>query len=96
VIDGKDPDDFDYSAFDHFPDSEDQLFPQPGADFDLSDDAAGTENDSVEPLVKRVQRIQERIRSIPLPKIRDYEFESGSGTPESPTNQLSPSPSPNQ
>jgi beta-lactamase regulating signal transducer with metallopeptidase domain len=96
MIDDKDPDDLGYSAFGQFADSEDELFPQPDADFDFSDDSAGIGNDSVEPLVKRVQRMQERIRSIPLPKIRDYQFDSRRDLPESPTNQLSPNPSPNQ
>jgi beta-lactamase regulating signal transducer with metallopeptidase domain len=99
MIDGKDSDDFDYLALGQFPDGGDELFVQPGEDFDLSDDSAGIDNDSVEPLAQRVQRMQERIRKIPLPKIHGGQPEPRNDIPplpESPSNQPDPSPSPNQ
>jgi beta-lactamase regulating signal transducer with metallopeptidase domain len=97
VIDGKASDDLDYLALGQFPGGGDELYVQPGEDFDLSDDSAGIDN--VEPLAQRLKRIQERIRSIPLPQIRGDQPEPPSGMPplpESPSNQPNTGPSPNQ
>jgi hypothetical protein len=98
VIDGKDSDDLGYQAFDQFPDSEDEVFLQPEADFDFRDDSADIES-RVEPLARRVRRLQERIREIPLPKFHGDDPESRKDMhpiPELPSNQPSASPSPNQ
>ena len=97
VIDGKDSDDSDDLPFGQFPDREDELFLQPGADIDLSDDSE--DNGSAEALTQRSQRLRERIRTIPLPKIQGDQSESRTDMPplpESSSNKPSASPSPNQ
>jgi hypothetical protein len=98
MIDEMDPDELGYAPLDQFPDGSDQMFFQPRAEvLDLPGNMIYFRNEKVEPLVRQLEELKQRIHSIPLPKIHGEQSEPPSdvpSVPESPSNQPSESPSP--
>jgi beta-lactamase regulating signal transducer with metallopeptidase domain len=97
AIDGKHLDDLEY-AFAQLPDDPEEMAGQPEPEiFDLPDDSADIENEEGGVITQRLQHLKDRIRMMPLPKIKRGQSESPNtvpALPESPSNQPSASPSP--
>jgi hypothetical protein len=97
-IDGKNRDDLEYLP--KFSDDPAEMAMQPGTEtFDLPDDLADVENEESEMVTQaqRLEHLKDRIRMIPLPKIKRGQSESPNtvpALPESPSNPPSASPSP--